>query len=239
MAVRVDYARGRGGEPARLTAQEVRAIAVDLRRRLFGPKIKPVEVGDLVRRASRLVVNGRAIEISWDLDNPVVDPDGAQVLGVCEHDPEVPDTAIIALNAELVGDLPELRLSTAGHELGHAVFDMPAAIASGRGRVFRLHAQPLGSPRTRDWREWRADEFMGAFLMPPAMAGKVVAKLAGEIGVALRWASLPRTDQPVPVLASPSFDAVESVVLGAAERFGVSPVFAAVRLKRYGMIGRR
>jgi hypothetical protein len=239
MAVRVNYPRGRGGEPARLAAHEVRAIAVDLRRRLFGAAIRLVEVDELVRKASRMVINGREVEISWDLDNPVVDPEGAQVLGVCEHDPDVPDTAIIALNAKLVRDFPELRRSTAGHELGHAVFDMPAAIASGRGRVFRLHAQGFGPTKARDWREWRADEFMGAFLMPPAMAGKVVAQLAGEIGVPLRWVRLTGTDQAVPALASHSFDAVESIVLGAAERFGVSPAFAAVRLKRYGMIGRK
>lgn len=79
------------------------------------------------------------------------------MLGVCEHDPDVPDTAPVALDADLVRDHPELRRSTAGHELGHAVFDMPAAIRSGAGRVFRLRAIPPASAAIRDWREWRAD----------------------------------------------------------------------------------
>lgn len=238
MTVRVNYPSGQNGEPARLTGEQVHAIAVRLRHSLFGPAIRPIALDDLVRKASRFEVNGRPVEVSWDLDNAVVDTHGAPVLGVCEHDPEVPDTAIVAINADLVGGYPELRLSTAAHELGHTVFDMPAAMVRGEGRVFRLYAQRLGDARVRDWREWRADEFMGAFLMPPAMAGKVVTQLAGEIGVGLRWVRPPRAEQPVPAPASSSFDAVESVVLGAAERFGVSPAFAAVRLRRYGMLGR-
>lgn len=238
MVVRVQYAQGHGGEPARLWTEDVRAVATGLRQRLFGPAIRPIEVEDLVRKAQALIVNDRPIEISWDLDNPVVDPEGAAVLGVCEHDPEVPDTALVALNADLTRDHPELRRSTAGHEFAHAVFDMPAAIRSGAGRVFRLPAiQPLAGA-VRDWREWRANEFMGAFLMPPAMAAKVVPQVAGEIGAALRWVRPPRTEHPVPSVAHHPFDVIEAVVLGAAERFGVSPDFAAVRLRRYGMIGR-
>lgn len=239
MAVRVQYAQGRAGEPARLWTEDVRAVAIGLRQRLFGPAIRPIEVEGLVRKAQTLIVNGRPIEISWDLDNPVVDPDGATVLGVCEHDPDVPDTALVALNADLTRDHPELRRSTAGHELAHAVFDMPAAIRSGAGRVFRLHAiQAPPSGVVRDWREWRANEFMGAFLMPPAMTAKVVPQAAGEIGAGLRWVRPPRSEHPVPSVAHHPFDVIEAVVLGAAERFGVSPDFAAVRLRRYGMIGR-
>lgn len=238
MTIRILYAQGRAGEPGRLTTQEVRAVAVGLRQRLFGPAIRPIEVDDLARKAQALVVNGLPVEISWDLDNPVVDPDGTAVLGVCEHDPDAPDTAIVALNADLVGDHPELRRSTAGHEFGHAVFDMPAAIRSGAGRAFRLHAIQPASAAIRDWREWRANEFMGAFLMPPAMSAKAVARLAGEIGAGLRWVRPPRAEHPVPSVAHHPFDVVEAVVLGTAERFGVSPDFAAVRLRRYGMIGR-
>lgn len=181
MAVRVHYAQGRSGEPARLWTEDVRSVAIGLRQRLFGPAIRPIEVDDLVRKAQTLIVNGRPIEISWDLDNPVVDPDGAAVLGVCEHDPDLPGTALVALNADLTRDHPELRRSTAGHELAHAVFDMPAAIRSGAGQVYRLHTIPTPvSGAVRDWREWRANEFMGAFLMPPAMTAKVVPQVAGE-----------------------------------------------------------
>lgn len=70
------------------------------------------------------------------------------------------------------------------------------------------------------------------------MTAKVAAQLAAEIGAALRWRYPPRADDPVPSIAHHPFDVVEAVVLGAAERFGVSPDFAAVRLERYGMIGR-
>lgn len=39
MAVRVQYAQGRTGEPARLWTEDVRAVAIGLRQRLFGPAI--------------------------------------------------------------------------------------------------------------------------------------------------------------------------------------------------------
>lgn len=115
---------------------------------------------------------------------------------------------------------------------------MPAAIRSGAGQVYRLHAIQAPASAVRDWREWRANEFMVAFLMPPAMAAKVVPQVAGEIGAGLRWVHPRRAENAVPSVAHQPFDVIEAVVLGVAERFGVSPDFAAVRLRRYAMIGR-
>lgn len=58
-------------------------------------------------------------------------------LGVCENDPELPDTVMISVNASLLAHQPEVIRSTAAHEFAHAIFDMPAAMGGNIRRTFR------------------------------------------------------------------------------------------------------
>ncbi len=77
------------------------------------------------------------------------------MLGVCEHDPQEPATVMISLNGELLGCQPEMLRSTAAHELGHAIFYMPAAVAKGSARAFRSGVIAARDAAPIDWREWR------------------------------------------------------------------------------------
>jgi hypothetical protein len=58
----------------------------------------------------------------------VHDERGNPVLGICEYDPGVPDTAMVSVSPVGVNASDELVLSTLGHELGHAIFDAPGWI---------------------------------------------------------------------------------------------------------------
>lgn len=50
------------------------------------------------------------------------------VLGICEFDPGVPDTAMLSVSPAGENASEKLVLSTLGHELGHAIFDAPGWI---------------------------------------------------------------------------------------------------------------
>ncbi len=137
---------------------------------------------------------------------------------------------LISLNGAMLAHQPELLRSTAAHEFAHAIFDMPAAMAGQAPRAYRLRA----APSARDWREWRADEFMGEFLAPRAQLAKALAREAGALGLGLAW----RADGgiPAPVIAASQPEAIDAIVSALAERFGVSESFIAVRLARNGFI---
>jgi len=235
MTISVEYPCFASGEPVRLSAEAIRAAGAELRRRLFGFVVKPLDAADLFRRAARLRVNGRTFGIVWDMDHPVHDDEGEPVLGVCEHDPLEPATVMISLNAELLADQPELLRSTVAHELGHAVFDMPAAMAKGTARAFRSRAEARAPEAPIDWREWRADEFMGAFLTPRRQLTRAFTREASGYGLTLRWrgGEIPRPWLSAAVVGWSVIDAIAATL---AEEFGVSESFIGVRLRKYGLV---
>lgn len=237
MEIALAYPSLPGGGPRPLSRPRVAALAAEVRRKLFGAAPKPVEVGALARKTGRLRINGRPLNLCWDWEHAVHDPEGAPVLGCCEHDPAMPETVMISLNGEALGDSPEVLRSTAAHELGHAIFDMPAAIAAGRGRAFRLGQAEPRARRPIDWAEWRADEFMGEFLVPGAMLAKALAREAAEHSVGLRWRD--RDGFARPSIHRPEPAALDSLTGALAERFGVSGAFMAVRLARNGFLPAR
>jgi hypothetical protein len=112
---------------------------------------------------------------------------------------------------------------------------MPAAIGKGAGRAFRsrIGSRPEGAPI--DWREWRADEFMGAFLTPPRQLARAFAREAGELGLQLRWRG---TEIPTPSLSpgAVGWSTIDGIAGSLAEQFGVSESFIGVRLRRYGLV---
>lgn len=235
MAIRVEYPCFASGEPARLSAEGIRAVGADLRRQLLGMVVRPLDTAALFRRASKLRVNGRALGIVWDMDHPVHDDGGEAVLGVCEHDPQEPAEVMISLNAQLLAAQPELLRSTAAHELGHAVFDMPAAMAKGTVRAFRSRADARAPEAPIDWREWRADEFMGAFLTPRRQLTRAFTREAAGYGIPLRWRG---GEIPTPWISAAvvGWGVVDSLAGALAEEFGVSESFIGVRLRKYGLV---
>jgi hypothetical protein len=90
MVVEVEYPCFASGEPRRLAAKTVGAVAAALRQRLAGVVARPLDVAALIRRTKRLRVNGRALAVAWDIDHPVHDDDGKAVLGVCDTIPQSP-----------------------------------------------------------------------------------------------------------------------------------------------------
>lgn len=237
MALNVEYPCFGSGEPARLSAEAIRRLGADLRQRLLGYKAGPFEPADLFRRAASLRVNGRPLRIVWDAAHAVHDEAGEPVLGVCEHDPQEPATVMISLNAELLGDQPEMLRSTAAHELGHAIFDMPAAVARCAARAFRGGAIKGRNATPIDWREWRADEFMGVFLAPRRQLARAFAREASAFGAAIRWKVIDEIPTPHVAAIDAGWSAIDAIAGALAEEFGVTSAFIGVRLRKYGLVG--
>ena len=247
MVLVIAYPSTAAGDPYRLSAKAIASIASDIRSRLFGIQPRPVDVAALIAKTARLVVNGKPITLSWGLDRPIHDENGHEALGVCESDPELPDTVMISVNASLLAHQPEVIRSTAAHEFAHAIFDMPAAMGGNIRRTFRTSVAPAiarpGAPI--DWVEWRADEFMGAFLVPADMLARVLPKHASALDLPFRWRaaqSLSGKDsgRSVPFVdLDPSEGTLGLLVDDLAEGFGVTAAFMSVRLAKGGFIGRR
>ncbi|MCA3643626.1 MAG: hypothetical protein IOC63_17590 [Methylobacterium sp.] len=224
-----------------MSAQKIASIASDIRARLFGIQPRPVDVAALIAKTARLVVNGKPITLSWGLDRPIHDENGHEALCVCENDPELPDTVMISINASLLAHQPEVIRSTAAHEFAHAIFDMPAAMGGNIRRTFRTSVAPAiarpGAPI--DWVEWRADEFMGAFLVPADKLARVLPKHASALDLPFRWRAAPDGRSVPFVDLDPSEGALGLLVDDLAEAFGVTSAFMSVRLAKGGFIGRR
>jgi len=240
MVLAITYPSTAAGDPDRLNALALAKIASDIRTRLFGVQPRPVDVAALIAKTARIVVNGKPITLSWGLDRPIHDEDSREALGVCENDPELPDTVMISVNASLLSHQPEVIRSTAAHEFAHAIFDMPAAMGGNIRRTFRTSVAPAiarpGAPI--DWVEWRADEFMGAFLVPADKLARVLPKHAGALDLPFRWRAAPDGRSVPFVDLDPSEGTLGLLVDDLAEAFGVTAAFMSVRLAKGGFIGR-
>lgn len=238
-------------EPKRLRAEEIWALGEAARTQIFGVTPRPkIEVARLIRRSRQLLVNGLAFETHWEIGRPVVDDAGNPVMGAVEHDESWPEAAMIYLNGDEIGDRDDLARSTAAHELGHAVFDTPSWIQRSRQRSlpFSRHELPErrfqpapntpASRETIDWREWRANEFMGAFLVPRRVLHRHMHKRASALGLPMTG---PEGNDGLPIIngRKAGFEAVETLAIDLAETFGVSIDFIQVRLRKYRLIGSR
>lgn len=241
MVLVIAYPSTAAGDPYRLSAKAIASIASDIRSRLFGIQPRPVDVAALIAKTARLVVNGKPITLSWGLDRPIHDENGHEALGVCESDPELPDTVMISVNASLLAHQPEVIRSTAAHEFAHAIFDMPAVMGGNIRRTFRTSvASAIAWPGAPiDWVEWRADEFMGAFLVPADKLARVLPKHASALDLPFRWRAAPDGRSVPFVDLDPSEGTLGLLVDDLAEAFGVTAAFMSVRLAKGGFIGRR
>ena len=128
------------------------------------------------------------------------------------------------------------ELGTAAHELGHLLFDVPAALATGTRHYRAIAAGADVFDRSPRGAEGRANEFMGAFLTPPiALHTRLLAMARSE---GLRLARAPHQGRPcAPVLAAGNPpDAGAGILAALAAEFGVSERFVTVRVSLYGLI---
>ena len=231
------YPSTAAGQCTMTQATQIWAVAAALRRQIG----TTLSVGDLPRACPSIDVNGRPIEIAWDLDHAVHDESGQAVLGVCETDADAAGAAgaaYVSINGPLLKDRPDVMLSTAAHELGHVIFDVPAALAQPVSRrQFRSYtASSSALMRSESRSEWRANEFMGAFLAPPFELHKRLLRHARAEDMKLaRAPNLGRPAWPV-VCGRNDPDALSGVVAVLAQDFGVSPRFVEVRLRVYGLV---
>ncbi len=247
----------RTARPHYVGTADVARVAAALRRQIgYHDRHLKVSCPDLVERISRLTVNGIEVEIEWELDAPVADETGTPVLGSCEYDLALPGHALLYVNRQEIGERSYLVRSTTLHELGHGVFDAPAWIVASRqgqldlgdesrgSRVFRLVTpgpEHLGNSRTADgpmdWAEFRANEFIGAFLAPMGMLRRELHRLCHTFQVPLLAVSPPNGMPDLKAdFSGDQACKLQTVVVELAEMFGLSQSFIDVRLRKYGLI---
>jgi hypothetical protein len=230
--IEIAYPSHPSGEPRPMKAAVVEHVATKVRSKLFKGAAKRIDVSELVRRAVNLDINGRKVQLNWDIGH-AVHKEGREILGICEYDPQEPHSVMISIHRDLAQE-PELFRSTAVHELAHAIFDMPAGIGGMARRVFRTKANLKRTGAVIDWREWRADEFMGAFLVPRYLLSKAFARCVTGTGLRLRWRGDDKLPLPTILARETAAEAIDGITDLLAEEFGVSPAFMAVRLGKYG-----
>ena len=224
------------GQPEGLTAAGIWRVAQLTRIQLCDERNRrclPVEA--VAERLAEVEVNGLRFEASWDLDHAITNTAGQPVMGVTEYDNASPRCVMVSVNGPMLANAETLLRSTIAHEIGHVVFDAP-------GWMLVPPATPVSSsfnasPRTRDPRELRANEFMGALLVPPCTLRVDVQRKA-------KRQRLPASPRPSTVISgAPAYDgrqldrdAVEEIVFSLAESYGVSESFMRVRLDRYDLL---
>jgi hypothetical protein len=225
------------GAPRPLTAEAVWAVTARLRDAVARNGTPwALSARALVAAVARLEVNGRQIASAWDFGQRVHDTSGREVFGVFETDPSTPGLALVSVNGQLIGDRPDLELSTVAHEVGHIVFDAPPSVAEPTRRYRSVTVGPNCLDGASARAERRANEFMGALLVPPQpLHLRLVARARSE---RLPMVHAPhRGRQGCRVLpASTPGDTLAGLVAALAGDFGVSDRFIAVRLRRYRLI---
>jgi hypothetical protein len=225
------------GAPKPLLAATLWAVAAQLRQ-VVARDASPwaLNARALVAAATRLEVNGRQIEAHWDFSQRVHDASGRAVFGICETDPTAPGLALVSVNRQMLANQPDLELSTLAHEIGHVVFDVPQSVAQPTRRYRSVTAGPACLDGATARSERRANEFMGALLVPAQpLHLRLLARARSE---RLPMVHAPHRGRPgcrvLPAETPP--DALAGLTAALAGDFGVSDRFIAVRLRRYRLI---
>jgi hypothetical protein len=113
--------------PLYISNDDVRRVAADVRGQLVFATDAHRLTRDHLRAIGTIQANGVRLGVCWSTDYPVTNEQDEAVLGVCEYDHRgMPDTALISVKPDLTRDNDGLLLGTLAHELGHAIFDVPA-----------------------------------------------------------------------------------------------------------------
>ncbi len=225
-------------QPARMTEGSIWQIAAKARQHVCPEHQHRIEIVQLATRVGRAEINGMRFAAQWDVEAGLVDDAGHPVLGLTEADPHA-RLVSVRLNRELIGNNEALLRSTAAHELAHLVFDAPSWLQGfGQADAAPITSTPPApsQPRTGrvDWAEWRANEFMGAFLAPRHLLHSELVKHAQARGLPL-VERVPAGALPLIGLEgySPWLDILSNEL---AALFGLSASFIAVRLEKYRLV---
>ena len=225
-------------EPMLLSNREVWAVAQQVRNRCCrDPLHRRLDLSGVEELAGRFEVNGIRFEVLWDFDHDVRNSEDMEVLGVTEYHDATPLHVLVSINGPRLRPAENLLRSTVAHELGHVVFDAPGWLAL-RGEAFMQVASEI-SPRP--WTQWnpmetRANEFMGALLVPASLIRVDWLRLA-------KRNRLPLSERPSQViLGAPAVgrsldpDAAMELMFELGELYGVSGDFIRVKLARYDLL---
>ena len=236
-AITASYRQSRfTAAPDRLTAAEVWAVAHAVRAQLAEDRFKRcLAIEQLVDQLSRLEINEVGFDVAWDLDHRVFKPGGKEVMAVTEYDRASPDCVLVSVNGPKLRNQDTLMRSTIAHELGHIVFDAPGWVLIPPSAP--VHAGLTSFGRKNDPRETRANEFMGALLVPSSL---LRTDLQRQVK---RHRFAPSARPSTVVCGAPAYDAtcldsdaIDEVIFGLAERYGVSESLMRVRLDRYDLL---
>ena len=228
-------------QPLMLSSRDIWRLGEEARAQVDGGATPALSFTNLAARTRTLRINGLELQTYWAFEPEVRDDRGYAVMAAIEYDREVPRTALLSLNSTILAERDDVTMSTAAHELGHAVFDAPGWIAADEKsgeesgdvtRRFRSVMRRYRSSKPLDPAEWRANEFMGSFLAPRRL-------LQWQMIKALRELKLPRRlSAHGAVVLDPGrlgFAEAQAVVDELARAFGLSQAFIEYRLVRYGM----
>lgn len=226
-------------EPEWLSPTEIWAVAHAVRGQMAPPLQRRLALDDIAAAADRAEVNGASFDVAWDLDHAVVDPAGQPVMGVTEYDRASPECVMVSINGPALSVHENLLRSTIAHELGHVIFDAPAWVTTTPAGSAFLSPDAPGRGR-RDPREMRANEFMGALLVPPSL-------LRVDLQRQARKARFEPSPHPSRIIrGAPAYDSVAQdadvlaeALFALAELYGVSESFMRVRLARYDLVRAR
>jgi hypothetical protein len=259
--IQLDYPHCNRLRPRYLKHDRVEVLARQVRDQLVGSKALALPL-DVLAGISEIRVNGMLVNVDIDTEHLVHDEAQKPVLGACEYDPSVPDTALVSVSPACEVGSTHLVLSTLAHELGHACFDTPGWIFDASqgpdlfdseqqsSRIYRTTTQDPGHlskpseiEKEQQIAEYRANEFMGSLLVPRSQLCLAALQLAPALGINVGSGPSLHPDFPSgEILFAPpnrdSFDclAMDSFNLGLAELFGVSSRFIEVRMQRYGLV---
>ncbi len=113
--------------PLYIKNSEIEGIGVLARQQLVDAGTDAIPLA-VLSDISGLKINGVVFDLFVGTGDVVHDEDGNPVLGICEYDPGVPDTAMVSVSPVGEHASEALVISTLGHELGHAIFDAPGWI---------------------------------------------------------------------------------------------------------------
>lgn len=257
----LSYRHTPDARPHFIKSLDIEQVALDVRRQLGAANRTRLTLSELAG-IDQICVNGVGYEVWADIEHPVHDDDGTEVLGVFEF---MPESSLDAVAISVTPISPTLRaevvLSSFAHELGHGIFDGPHLIAGAHNRslfdtdpvdgvrAFRLvtdtPAHLRGEfddvPNHVRLAEWRANEFMGLLLVPRDLLIERVTEEATRHAVEIKYQ---------PSICGPSvrdfaeivyseFEAKVSlpdISRAVAASFGVTPKFIEIRMKKYGLI---
>lgn len=159
--VKVNYrCSSRNKKPHFLKTKEIQKVAGEVRNQIVKPDCRKMSVEDLLN-VQKIVVNQVPIKIVFDLEfSPSNDE---TIFGMCDYDSHgAPDTVFISLNKTI--QLLNYKTSTAAHELGHAIFDMPPLVhRASQPSLFPLFDKAIESDNCTKFRVVTSEENHLAF----------------------------------------------------------------------------